>query len=151
MIDPSFIEIEGEYPALTLLKVPPPQLKWFPQFRYMGSKYRLTDWLHSVFQQLDFETATDAFSGSGVVSYLLKSMHKQVFTNDSLHFPYVLSQALIQNNTVKLTRSDVEFVLSFKAELPQQKFIQTTFRDIFYTAKDLEFLDDCWVGIRSLN
>ncbi|MEX2606288.1 MAG: DNA adenine methylase [Kiritimatiellia bacterium] len=150
MIDSSYSEITGEYPPLTLLALPPPQLQQFPRFRYMGSKHRLTEWLHSVFQQLEFETAMDAFSGSGVVSYLLKTMHKQVFTNDSLHFPYVLSQALIQNNSVKLAREDVDYVVSFKAEHTHQQFVQTTFRDIFYTAKDLEFLDDCWVGIRNL-
>lgn len=56
----------------------PDQMGSFPRFRYMGGKFRLLPWIHDNFQELDFETATDAFSGSGVVSYLLKAMGKQV-------------------------------------------------------------------------
>lgn len=55
----------------------PVQMGNFPRFRYMGSKFRLLPWIHGTFQDLDFETATDAFSGSGVVSYLLKAMGNQ--------------------------------------------------------------------------
>jgi len=67
----------------------------FPRFRYMGSKFRLLPLLHNAFVELDFETATDAFSGSGVVSYLLKAMGKQVRANDSLAFPSVLTAATV--------------------------------------------------------
>jgi adenine-specific DNA-methyltransferase len=42
----------------------------FPRLRYMGSKYRLVPHLAQVFTELGGRTALDAFSGSGVVSYL---------------------------------------------------------------------------------
>lgn len=116
----------------------------------MGSKHRLLEWLHSVLQQLDFQTATDAFSGSGTVSYLLKSMGKQVHANDALNFPSVLSKALIENNATTLSVSDVEELFNYKAKRTEECFIRNTFRDIFYTPEDLEFLDDIWVGIRQL-
>ncbi|MGV7297623.1 DNA adenine methylase, partial [Mycobacterium kansasii] len=45
----------------------------FPRIRYMGSKYRLLPHLERVFAQIGGTTAVDAFSGSGVVSYLLKA------------------------------------------------------------------------------
>lgn len=73
----------------------PAVLDCFPRFRYMGSKFRLLPWLHVTFQDIDFETVTDAFSGSGVVSYLLKAMGKQVRANDSLAFPSVLTAATV--------------------------------------------------------
>ena len=73
----------------------PAALEYFPRFRYMGSKFKLLPWLHGAFQGLDFDTATDAFSGSGVVSYLLKAMGKQVRANDSLAFPSVLTAATV--------------------------------------------------------
>ena len=72
--------------SLRLLAPMPPQVAHYPRFRYMGNKYRLLEWIHGVLQQLDFESATDAFCGSGTVSYLLKSMGKRVETNDSLFF-----------------------------------------------------------------
>lgn len=137
-------------PTLKLLRSVPPQVHLYPRFRYMGSKHRLVPWLHTVFQQLDFDSATDAFSGSGIVSYLLKSMGKEVHTNDSLHFPSVISKALIENNSVTVSEEDLRLLFSCKATNPDEKFIQTTFSDIFYTQDDLRFLDDLWVGIREM-
>ena len=48
----------------------------YPQLRFMGSKFRLLPWINDVLSDLRFETALDAFSGSGCVSYLLKTMGK---------------------------------------------------------------------------
>jgi adenine-specific DNA-methyltransferase len=84
----------------------PDQMGNFPRFRYMGSKFRLLPWIHDTLQGLDFETATDAFSGSGVVSYLLKSMCKQVQTNDNLNFPSVLTDARRRAVAVVFRRQD---------------------------------------------
>ncbi|CCW15060.1 type IIs modification methyltransferase [Rhodococcus aetherivorans] len=42
----------------------------FPRLRYMGSKYRLLPHLERTFADIGGSTAVDAFSGSGVVSYL---------------------------------------------------------------------------------
>jgi len=137
-------------PAFKLLRSASPQVYRYPRFRYMGSKHRLIPWLHALFQQIDFDTVTDAFSGSGVVSYLLKSMGKEVHSNDSLHFPSVISKALIENNSVTITKDDLQLIFSYRASNPQDKFIQTTYGDIFYTPDDLVFLDDIWVGIREM-
>ena len=48
----------------------------YPQLRFMGSKYRLLPWISDVLDHLNFDTARDAFSGSGCVSYLLKALGK---------------------------------------------------------------------------
>lgn len=134
-----------ETPAL------PDQMGSFPRFRYMGSKFRLLPWIHETFQDLDFDTATDAFSGSGVVSYLLKSMGKQVRANDTLAFPSVLTAATVANTATRLTAEDVEILLSSKARKSSERFIQKTFDGIFYTPAELAFLDDLWAGIRELD
>lgn len=144
------IQPSAESPALRLLSPMPAQASMYPRFRYMGNKFRLLEWLHGVFQQLDFDSATDAFCGSGTVSYLLKSMGKRVETNDSLHFPATLSTALIQNNSTRLTESDVAELLSARASSDEERFIQSTFQGIFYTREDLIFLDDIWAGIRKM-
>lgn len=129
----------------------PPQMQKFPRFRYMGSKFRLLEWLHTPFSDLQFESCIDAFSGSGAVSYFLKSMGKKVINNDSLNFPCVLSAAIISNNSTILQPTDVDFLLSHKATKDFEKFIQITFHNIFYTHEDLSFLDNIWVGIRNLD
>lgn len=140
-----------ESPDLKLYGGLPEQMHLFPRFRYMGSKFRLLEWIHSIMCELPFDSAMDAFSGSGVVSYLLKSMDKQVFANDSLHFPHVLGQALIQNNATKLSGVDVEFLLSSRASTGESHFIQRTFSGIFYTEADLVFLDNVWAGLREFD
>ena len=63
----------------------------FPRLRYMGSKYRLLPHLERVFAEIGGETAVDAFSGSGVVSYLLKVQGFEVTSNDFLNFPAVIA------------------------------------------------------------
>ena len=128
----------------------PEQMRNFPRFRYMGSKFRLLPWIHDTLQELDFETVTDAFSGSGVVSYLLKGMGKQVRANDTLAFPSVLTAATVANSATRLDAEDLEFLLSTKARRSDEKFIQHTYKGIFYTQPELEFLDDFWVGIREM-
>lgn len=140
----------ADSPVLRLMSPMPAQVSLYPRFRYMGNKFRLLEWLYGVFQQLDFESATDAFCGSGTVSYLLKSMGKQVETNDSLNFPTILSTALIQNNSTRLMESDVSELLDARAETKGERFIQSTFHGIFYTEEDLIFLDNIWVGIRRM-
>ena len=129
----------------------PPALEFFPRFRYMGSKFRLLPWIHQTFQDLDFETATDAFSGSGVVSFLLKAMGKQVRANDSLAFPSVLTAATVANSATKLDAADVAFLLTSKARTSAECFIRRTFDGIFYTPAELSFLDDLWAGIREID
>jgi DNA adenine methylase/adenine-specific DNA-methyltransferase len=128
----------------------PDQMGSFPRFRYMGSKFRLLPWIHETFQELDFETSSDAFSGSGVVSYLLKSMGKQVRANDALAFPSALTAATVANSAILLNDADVDFLLNSKARGAYEKFIQRTFDGIFYTAPELQFLDALWAGIREM-
>lgn len=129
----------------------PHQMRNFPRFRYMGSKFRLLPWIHDTFQDLDFETVTDAFSGSGVVSYLLKAMGKQVRANDTLTFPSVLTAATVANTATQLTDEDLAVLLTSKARKSDERFIQRTFDGIFYTPPELTFLDDLWAGIREMN
>lgn len=129
----------------------PPEVSCFPRFRYMGSKFRLLPWIHDTLSEIDFTSATDAFSGSGVVSYLLKSMGKQVRTNDALAFPSVLTSATVANNATRLDASDLDFLLTSKARLESERFIRRTFDGIFYTPDELSSLDDLWAGVRQMD
>jgi adenine-specific DNA-methyltransferase len=120
----------------------------YPTFRYMGSKHRLLPWIYEVLKELSFETVLDGFSGSGAVSYLLKSMGKQVTGNDFLHFSYTINKALIENNSSRLTPSDINNILSKNST--SESFITDTFSGIFFTKKDLEFLDSAYWNIENL-
>ena len=128
----------------------PDQMARFPRFRYMGSKFRLLPWIRETLDGFEFETVTDAFSGSGVVSYLLKSMGKQVRSNDALAFPSVLTSATVANSATQLDAATIEFLLGSRAKKKEERFIETTFSGIFYTPPELKFLDDLWTGIRQI-
>lgn len=117
----------------------------FPRLRYMGSKYRLVPYLAELFGELGGASALDAFSGSGVVSYTLKSMGYAVTSNDFLSFPTVIADAAVANDTVTLMAEDIARITGPAAD--GRDFIQTTFDGLYFTPEDRAFLDSAWSHI----
>ncbi len=117
----------------------------FPRLRYMGSKYRLVPRLAQVFTELGGRTALDAFSGSGVVSYLLKTLGYQVTSNDFLAFPSVIAAATVVNQDQVLTPEEIDVVCGPPAD--DRDFIQRTFDGLYFTGDDRAFLDSAWSHI----
>ncbi len=120
----------------------------FPRLRYMGSKYRLLPHLERVFAQLGGHTAVDAFSGSGVVSYLLKAQGFNVTSNDFMAFSSTVARATVENSTERLDAETVEQICGPPAD--DRDFIQQTFSGIFFTPEDLAFFDSAWSHIDQL-
>jgi DNA adenine methylase/adenine-specific DNA-methyltransferase len=114
----------------------------------MGSKYRVIPILAEIFSKLDFDTALDAFSGSGVVGYALKAMGKRVTTNDFLTFSATIARAAIENPGICLDSSEVELILSPNCD--GRDFIQTTFQGLYFPQDDHKFLDSAWSHIERL-
>lgn len=114
------------------------QFQYFPGTRYMGSKNKiiLDIWQH--LGKLEFESVTDVFAGSNVVSYFLKSKGKRVITNDFMIFSYITSKAIIENSSEQIDNEDIKLLLK---ENINNGFIQRTFKDIFYSEIDNNFLD----------
>jgi adenine-specific DNA methylase len=121
------------------------QVGRYPRIRYMGSKYRLVPHLAALFDELRGRTALDAFSGSGVVAYLLKALGYSVTTNDFLAFPTVIAAATVENQHTRLTAADLERIVGPPAD--GRDFIQRTFDGLFFTAEDRAFLDSAWSHI----
>ncbi len=117
----------------------------FPRLRYMGSKYRLVPYLAEVFAELGGQTALDAFSGSGVVSYLLKALGYRVTANDFLTFPSVIARATVVNQDQALTEEETEEICGPPAD--DRDFIQRTFKGLYFTDEDRAFLDSAWSHI----
>jgi len=111
----------------------------------MGSKYRLVPHLAAAFTDLGGTTALDAFSGSGVVSYLLKALGYRVTANDFLTFPAVIARATVVNQDTRLGPDDVERICGPAAD--DRDFIRATFGGRFFTEADLAFLDSAWSHI----
>src|SRR5437016_2366604 len=102
------------------------QLALFPSSRYMGSKHAILPFIYEVMKDLEFNTVLDACSGSGAVSYLLKSMGKAVSSNDFLRFCYHTAQAYVANDSELLSEEEVEYLIS--PHPSPQDFITRTFK-----------------------
>ncbi|MQA26867.1 MAG: DNA methyltransferase [Micromonosporaceae bacterium] len=111
----------------------------------MGSKHRLLPALAEVFAEIGGRTALDAFSGSGVVSYLLKILGYEVTANDFLHFPGVIADAAAVNHAERLDDTVIEAICGPPAD--GRDFIQRTFDGLYFTAADRAFLDSAWSHI----
>ncbi|NYD67920.1 DNA adenine methylase [Agromyces atrinae] len=127
----------------------PAQVARFPRLRYMGSKYKLVPALNEVFHEIGGTRALDAFSGSGVVSYLLKARGFEVTSNDFLTFPTVIARATVANSTTTLGDDLVETICGPAAD--DRDFIQQKFDGIFLSAADRRFLDSAWSHIDRLD
>ena len=139
--DPAQSELfDGGFPAMA---------GQYPQLRFMGSKYRLLPWIHKILSGHSFDSVIDAFSGSGCVGYLFKAMDKKVFTNDFLNLSTTVAKALIENPGRQLSQRTLNGLLKYDSR--HKHFIERTFSGIFYTPKDLRFLDRTYWNIRKLH
>ena len=120
----------------------------YPRLRYMGSKYKVIPHLERIFSSLDFDTALDAFSGSGVVGFALKELGKQVTANDFLHFSATIAKATIANPGIQLNTDDLALLLSPNED--GRAFIQTTFEGLYFSQEDHKFLDAVWSHLHHL-
>ncbi len=124
-------------------------LENFPGTRYMGSKYKILPFLWDSLTDLEFTTALDAFSGSGCVSYMLKQKGIETYSNDFLEFTSNITKALVENDSVKLTKNDITLLL--KENKNSTDFISRTFGEIYFSKKDNRFLDNLRANIDLLD
>ncbi len=124
-----------------------PQFNKFPGTRYMGSKHNLINELWDIAKQFRFETVLDAFSGSGVVSYMFKAKGKTVYSNDYMTFAHYITKAIVENSSITLTEDDINFLL---VPGDGNNFISNTFDGLYFTETENIFLDDLRARIDKL-
>lgn len=122
-----------------------------PSTRYQGSKRRILPWLKSVFNNLEFERVLDGFGGSGSVSFLLKSMGKEVTFNDILKSNYQTGIALIENPGTVLTEEDIEFMFNNKMAKNSKEVISQLYKRIYFLDDENVLLDKIISNIKALS
>lgn len=144
------VDYDNVVPLAPAAVVPrfPDQAGRYPELRYMGSKKRLLPWIFEILDKIDFESAMDPFSGTGSVGYLLKSMGRRVVASDFLNFSSLVARATIENNNVRLDGKSIKRLIDPKPA--SLNFIELTFKDVFYTHEDLQFLDRVSANIKGL-
>lgn len=126
----------------------PVQVEKYPSTRYMGSKQSLLMQIANAVAPFQFESVLDLFGGSGVVSYMFKSLGKQVITNDYMTMNATLANALITNSKITLTKEDIKILLSVNTQ--RSTFVSDTFKDIYFKDEDNEFIDNVRSNIKLL-
>ncbi len=114
----------------------------------MGSKQRLLPFIREHLRGLEFESALDAFSGSGCVAHMLKRTGIQVHANDFLTFCFHTARATTENNATRLTSEDVNKLL--RSNSKAESFVSETYSGLFFEEVDCAFLDNLWVNIQLL-
>lgn len=123
----------------------------FPSTRFQGSKLKIVDWIWDAIKNLDFDTTLDAFGGTGCVGYMLKGKGKRVTYNDILKFNWYIGLALIENDSVRLTEDDVDFIITRHNKIVYQTFIYDTFKDIYFADEENKWIDTVVTNIGLLN
>lgn len=126
----------------------PSQATQYPSTRYMGSKNKLLTEIWAVASQFEFETAIDLFSGSGVVSYMLKSQGKAVVSNDYMAMSATFAKAMIENNEITLSQDEALALLEPKK--PVDRFVETTFQGLYFSDDDNRMIDIIRANIKAM-
>lgn len=117
----------------------------YPATRFMGSKNKLLKEIWAVASQFKFDTAIDLFSGSGVVGYMFKSQGKRVISNDYMAMSAVLSKAMVENNSILLSKEEALRLLA--PSLGGNSFVASTFQGLYYSDADNRLIDTLRVNI----
>lgn len=117
---------------------PADQFARFPGSRYMGSKHKILPQIWAELEKLSFERVLDAFGGSNVVGYFLKTQGKQVISNDFMASSYLQGKALIENSSRQLSPGSVQKLLT---EPHENRFIQENFKGLYFTDAENAWLD----------
>ncbi|MCF8461753.1 MAG: DNA adenine methylase [Flavobacteriales bacterium] len=124
------------------------QFQLFPGTRFMGSKNKIIHSLWGYLNEIEFDSFLDVFAGSNVVSYFMKTHGKKVVTNDFMSVSHYTSKAIIENSTTLLSETDVLFLLNTPSE---DSFVSTTFKDLYFTDEENQFLDQVRANIDLLD
>jgi len=127
------------------------QIHLFPSTRYQGSKLKLVTWIEESLKDLNFHTVLDGFAGTGSVSSMFKSLGKQVTSNDILKFNFHTGLALIENDSVKISDSEIDFLLKRHSSIKYPAFICETFKDIYFTDEENLWIDTVRENINHLD
>lgn len=112
----------------------------------MGIKTHLLDEIIPAIQKITPQNGTvlDLMAGSNAVSYALKEFFT-VYTNDVQEYSYVISRAVIENQTEVISASSAKTDLydNFRKNLKDKHYVffQDVYADTYFSLKQCEYID----------
>jgi adenine-specific DNA-methyltransferase len=126
----------------------------FPSTRYQGSKRKILGPLASALENIPFDSALDLYSGSGVVTLLLRHMKKHVDANDfqryncnTAHLFLQIEDADIRNTPY---RNDLADLLNNKPATARE-CVANNYHGIFFTDKENAEIDRFCQNVKHLD
>jgi len=131
------------------------EFKYLP-LNYVGSKKKILSWIWRSIEnkKINFNTFLDPFAGSGVVSYFMRLLGKQVYSNDLLISSYYNLLSLVENPNIILTPQEISWLTSHRVKNGGEGFedIDLQYEDFphyneefftenYFTQKEAVFLD----------
>lgn len=121
----------------------------YPPTRYMGSKEALLGPLWEVIGSLPGRSVLDLFSGSGVVSHMLKGHGRPVIANDHMAMAATFARAMVANDSAVLAPQTLDALLKPAADT--DSFVSETFSGLYFDAAENRLIDDVRANLRRLD
>ena len=109
---------------------------YFPSTRYQGSKRKILFELANLLQTLSFNSALDLYSGSGVVTLLLRHLGKHVDANDYQQFSQTTARLFLNLSNSTLSNDTHEGLLNellSSSQTNHLSLVRDNYSDIFFT------------------
>ena len=111
--------------------------------RYIGSKYKLLDWIFENVQELtNGSSFFDVFAGTGIVAQRFLLSHKRIILNDFLYSNEVIYQAFFNSHNVDFDRIE-NFASKFFAAAKSsrtQNYFDKNFGGKFFSKRDARII-----------
>ena len=125
------------------------QIARYPSTRFMGSKSKLLSSISEAIKSQPCNTVLDLFSGSGVVSYMLKAEGRQVISNDYMAFSSLIGKALIENSHITLPDNKAKALL--QPAKNSDGFVEQNFAGLYFTNDENRLIDQVRANIKLLD
>lgn len=106
--------------------------------RYLGSKYKLLDFINETIEENcgEFESFFDVFGGTGVVSNYFYEKGKKIYINDMLKSNYCVYRAFLGNE--KFSEKKIEKIIREynNIENIEDNYFSKTYKDTYFSEND---------------
>ncbi len=122
----------------------------FPTTRYQGSKRKLAGSIIELLADVEYETALDAFGGTGAMAYAFKCLDKAVTYNDLLAFNHQIGLALIENDRQLFSEEMIDFVCTEHSGVFYDDVVDKNFAGIYFHDCENQWIDRAVANIRAI-
>lgn len=106
--------------------------------RYLGSKYKLLDFIDEVIENncKKFDSIFDVFGGTGVVSNFFSKKGKKIYVNDLLFSNYCIYNAFLSNDKYNEAKIDKLIFKYNNIKDVEDNYFSRTYKNTYFSEED---------------